>query len=309
MNHLALTAYTDILESLRAKWFLVYTLVFGGILVFLFLFGITESRVMGFTGLSRLLVTYIQLSMAILPVFVLITTVRSVAGDREAGVFEYLLALPIGLDSWYWGKLLGRFAVVFLPVLLAMIGGVIWGALRGADVPWGMLIYYTALLMALAWCFLGIGMLISTLARSVDVAQGAAFIVWLTLLLFLDLILLGVMIRGSLPPEAAVGIALANPLQVFRTAAMMLFDQQLVLLGASAYVILDHFRHGWLHALCRCLSKPARHSFWLTRLSPVCVWRSALRRRADDSKEQYRRRVAADPALTVIATPRPIFCQ
>ncbi len=76
---------------------------------------------MGFTGLSRLLVTYIQLSMAILPVFVLITTVRSVAGDREAGVFEYLLSLPVGLAAWFWGKLLGRFVVVFLPVFLAML--------------------------------------------------------------------------------------------------------------------------------------------------------------------------------------------
>jgi ABC-2 type transport system permease protein len=241
MKPLALTAYTDILESLRARWFLVYTGVFGGLLVLLFLFGITESRIMGFTGLSRLLVTYIQLSMAILPVFVLVTTVRSVAGDREAGVFEYLLALPIGLGPWYWGKLLGRFAVVFLPVVLAMLAGVAWGALRGAEVPWLLLVYYTGLLMALAWCFLGIGMLISTLARGADVAQGAAFVVWLTLLLFLDLILLGVLIRGALPPEAAVAIALANPLQVFRTAAMMLFDPQLVLLGASAYVILDHF--------------------------------------------------------------------
>jgi len=241
MQQLALTAYTDILESLRAKWFLVYTAVFGGLLVLLFLFGITESRIMGFTGLSRLLVTYIQLSMAILPVFVLVTTVRSVAGDREAGVFEYLLALPIGLGAWYWGKLIGRFAVVFLPVVLAMFGGVIWGALRGAEVPWGMLMYYTGLLMVLAWCFLGIGMLISTLARSADVAQGAAFVIWLTLLLFLDLVLLGIMIRGALPPEAAVAIALVNPMQVFRTAAMMLFDQQLVLLGPSAYVILDHF--------------------------------------------------------------------
>jgi ABC-2 type transport system permease protein len=241
MRHLALTAYTDILESLRAKWFLVYTAVFGGLLVLLFLFGITESRIMGFTGLSRLMVTYIQLSMAILPVFVLVTTVRSVAGDREAGVYEYLLALPIGLGAWYWGKLLGRFAVVFLPVVLAMFAGAAWGAMRGAEVPWGLLAYYTGLLMALAWCFLGIGMLISTLARSADVAQGAAFVTWLTLLLFLDLVLLGVLIRGSLPPEVAVGISLANPLQVFRTAAMMLFDQQLVLLGVSAYVILDHF--------------------------------------------------------------------
>ncbi|MCP3668426.1 MAG: ABC transporter permease subunit [Gammaproteobacteria bacterium] len=241
MKHLWLTAYADIIESLRARWFMVYTLVFGGLVVILFAYGLAESRIMGFTGLSRLLLTYIQLAMAILPVFVLITTVRSVAGDREAGVFEYLLSLPISLSAWFWGKVFGRFLVVFLPVFLALIGAVVWGVIKGGEIPWELLIYYTALLMALAWCFLGIGMLISTVARSSDVAQGAAFVVWLTLLLFLDLILLGVMIQEHLPAESAVAIALANPMQVFRTATMILFDPQLVLLGPSAYVILDTF--------------------------------------------------------------------
>lgn len=241
MRHLWLTAHTDVLESLRAKWFLAYTLIFGGLVALLFAFGLTESRVMGFTGLSRLMLTYIQLAMAILPVFVLLTTVRSVAGDREAGIYEYLLSLPIGLAPWYWGKLIGRFLVVFLPVFLAMLGAVVWGLIRGAAVPWGLFAYYTGLLMALAWCFLGLGMLLSTLARSADVAQAAAFVLWLTLLLFLDLVLLGVMIRNQLPPETAVTIALANPLQVFRTAAMLLLDRQLVILGPSAYVILDAF--------------------------------------------------------------------
>jgi ABC-2 type transport system permease protein len=42
-------------------------------------------------------------------------------------------------------------------------------------------------------------------------------------------------------PEVAVGIALANPLQVFRTAALALFDPQLIVLGPSAFVILDTF--------------------------------------------------------------------
>lgn len=241
MKHLWLTAYADIVESLRARWFMVYTLVFGGLVVVLFAYGLAESRIMGFTGLSRLLLTYIQLSMAILPVFVLITTVRSVAGDREAGVFEYLLSLPISLASWFWGKIFGRFLVVFMPVLLAMVGAVAWGTIQGVDVPWDLFVYYTGLLMALAWCFLGIGMLISTMARTSDVAQGAAFVVWLTLLLFLDLILLGILIQEHLPAETAVAIALVNPMQVFRTATMMLFDPQLVLLGPSAYVILDAF--------------------------------------------------------------------
>jgi len=241
MNHLLLTAYSDIIESLRARWFVVYSLVFGGIIVLLFVFGLSESRIMGFTGLSRLLVTYIQLSMAILPIFVLITTVRSVAGDREAGIFEYMLSLPISLSAWFWGRFLGRFFVVFLPVFLSMLGAIIWGYFKGAEIPWNLFAFYSALLMALAWCFLGIGMLISTLARSSDVAQGAAFMVWLVLLLFLDLILLGVLIQEHLPPDTAVALALLNPMQVFRTATMMLFDPQLVLLGPTAYVILDRF--------------------------------------------------------------------
>jgi ABC-2 type transport system permease protein len=84
-------------------------------------------------------------------------------------------------------------------------------------------------------------MLISAVARSTDMAQGAAFLVWLTFLLFLDLILLGVMIQGKIAPELAVTLALANPLQVFRTAALALFDPQLIVLGPSAYVILDLF--------------------------------------------------------------------
>ena len=274
MNHLWLTALADIVESLRARWFMVYTAIFGSIVVLLFVFGLTESRIMGFTGLSRLLITYIQLTMAILPIFVLITTVRSLAGDREAGVFEYMLSLPIGLAAWFWGKMAGRFVVVFLPVFVAMLAAIIWGMVRGAEVPFALVTYYTALLMVLSWCFLGIGMLISTLARSADVAQGAAFIIWLFLVLFLDLILLGTMIREQLPAETAVAISLANPLQVFRTASMLLFDSQLVLLGPTAYVILDFFgRTGYLvWALVYPLligSSCAALGYWLFRRSDL----------------------------------------
>jgi ABC-2 type transport system permease protein len=241
LAELRLVAGLDLAETLRARWFAVYALVFGGIVVLLFAFGLTESRILGFIGLSRLLVTYIQICMAILPIFILVTTVRSVAGDREAGVYEYLLSLPVSLGGWFWGRLLGRFLAVFLPVFAGMAGAAAWALIQDIPVPWKLFALYTTLLATLAFCFLGIGILISTLARSVDVAQGAAFGVWLVLVLFLDLILLGLMVQEQLPAETVVAIALANPLQVFRTAAMMLFDPNLVLLGPSAFVILDAF--------------------------------------------------------------------
>ena len=211
------------------------------------MFGLTESRILGFAGLSRLLVTYIQLCMAVLPIFILITTVRSVAGDREAGVMEYLLSLPVPLAIWFWGKMLGRFLMVFSPVFLAMLAAAAWGWYRELDIPWGQFAYYTALLVSLSWCFLGIGMLISSLIHSSDIAQGTAFMVWLMFLLFIDLILLGLLMREGLPAETVVVLAIANPLQSFRTAAFLLFVPQLVLLGATAYVILDAFgRTGYM---------------------------------------------------------------
>ncbi len=241
LRDLWLAAKLDLVESLRARWFLFYSTMFGGIVALLFVFGVTESQILGFMGLSRLLVTYIQICMAILPIFVLMTTVRSVAGDREAGVFEYMLALPISLAGWFWGKVLGRFFIIFAPVFLAMAAGSGWAVLKGIPVPWGTFGLYTVFLACLSWCFLGLGFLISAIARSTEVAQTAAFTLWLFLILFLDLILLGVLIQEKIPANLAVAIALANPLQVFRTASMLLFDPSLVLLGPSAFVILDTF--------------------------------------------------------------------
>ena len=110
------------------------------------------------------------------------------------------------------------------------------GSSRGRIIRQSLL---EALLLSLSVCFLGLGFLISTLARSSDVAQSAAFMLWLTLLLFLDLILLGVMLQERVSPELVIGISLVNPLQVFRTATMALFDPQLVLLGPAAFTILD----------------------------------------------------------------------
>ena len=72
MENLALIAFLDVKESIRARWFVVYTLVFGGLIALFFIAGVTESQVMGFSGLSRLLLMYTQVTIVILPIFILI---------------------------------------------------------------------------------------------------------------------------------------------------------------------------------------------------------------------------------------------
>lgn len=170
----------EIAEAFRARWFAIYALVFFVLVGVLLVSGLTESRVLGFTGLSRTLVTYIQLTMAILPIFVLITTVRSLAGDREAGVFEYVLGLPIGIGPWYFGRFAGRCLLVAAPVVAALAAAVVYGLVRGVAVPWLELGFDLGLLMGMILAFVGIGFLVSALARSVDTAQTVAFLVWLS---------------------------------------------------------------------------------------------------------------------------------
>jgi len=240
-NGFAATFRLEIAEAFRARWFAIYAAVFFVLVGLLLVFGLTESRVLGFTGLSRTLVTYIQLTMAIVPIFILITTVRSLAGDREAGVFEYVLGLPVGIGAWYFGRFFGRYVLAASPVIAALGAAVVYGVARGVSVPWVELGFDVGLLMAMIFVFVGLGFLISALTRSVDTAQTIAFLVWLALVLALDLVLLGALIRGRLAIEGVVAIAMLNPLQVFRTGSMLLFDPQLVLLGPTAFTVFDIF--------------------------------------------------------------------
>ena len=244
MKNLSLVAKLDIRESTRSKWFLVYLLIFGGLMALFFVTGIADSVVMGFTGLSRLLLIYIQVTIVILPIFILVTTVRSISGDRESAVLEYMLSFPISLKDYYWGKMLGRFVIVFTPVFLALVLGVLYGAfIKGGELPWKMLLVYSALLFALCAVFLGIAFFISTLVKSHDVAVGVSFVVWITLLAFIDIALIGLMLANRWNDDLIISIALLNPMEVFRVGAISLFDPELTVMGPVAYFLLDTFGH------------------------------------------------------------------
>ena len=239
MNNLLLIAYLDLKESIRAKWFLIYSLVFGGLIALFFIAGVTESQVMGFSGLSRLLLMYIQVTIVILPIFILITTVRSISSDRDNHTLEYMLSFPISLWQYYWGKISGRFVTVFLPVFIAMVIAIAYGAFLGAKIPWSIFLLYSGLLFALTSSFLGIAFLVSSIVRSSEVGLGVAFFIWILLLAFIDITLISLMMQSRIDEQIIIAIAMINPMEIFRVAAISLFDPELTVMGPVAYYILD----------------------------------------------------------------------
>jgi ABC-2 type transport system permease protein len=229
----------ELRQSLRSWWFWSYSLLFGGFVALMFTMGITESQVIGFVGLGRLMITFMQVCIVVLPVYVLITTVRSVVGDRETHVMEYFLSLPVSFSSYLLGKFASRFIEIFTPVFIALTAATLWGQITNISVPWDLFALYSSLLAVLVLCFLGIGMFISVKSSTQNQAISTAFILWLLLVAFLDLILMGAMLKMRMNPEVVISIGMLNPLQVFRTAVLVLFDPKLTVMGPASYYILD----------------------------------------------------------------------
>ncbi|ARR01086.1 MULTISPECIES: ABC transporter permease subunit [Campylobacter] len=241
MSNLILIAKIDIKETFASKWFLFYLITFAGLIAIFFVTGVVDSRVAGFSGLTRMLLLFIQICIIILPIFILITTVRSINSNREVGALEYLLSFPISLKEYYFGKALGRAFTIFLPILLALILSLFIAIFKDTAIPWGLFFYYTLLLLVLSFVFLSFGFLISSIIKNSELGLGFSFLFWLFLLAFLDLALIGIMMQSLVNENIIYAISLANPIQIFRIAAISLFDPNLAVIGPAAYFILDGF--------------------------------------------------------------------
>lgn len=237
----AVIFHSDLTEMLRARWYQLYVCAFAVLIGIFYAFGLADSSVMGFTGLGRILVTFIQIVIVIVPVFALITTARTLVHDREAGVWEYLLSWPLKRTSYYWGKALGRMTAIAVPLALAVFIAGVAQTLMGAEVPWPAVVWTVGFVTALAVCFVGFAILISVAAPSQELAIGLAFGIWLFVEALVDALLLGFLVKNQVPPEVALSLAMLNPVQAFRLASFVLFDPQLTVLGPISYTLLDMF--------------------------------------------------------------------
>jgi ABC-2 type transport system permease protein len=109
-----------------------------------------------------------------------------------------------------------------------------------------MIFLYSALLFSLSFVFLGLAFFLSTILKSTDIALGASFVVWIALLAFIDIALMGLMLQNRVSDELIITLAMMNPIEVFRIGAISLFDPELTVIGPVAYYLLDTLGPVWL---------------------------------------------------------------
>lgn len=218
-------------EALRNKWLVFYALGFAGLAVALSSASLASSGFAGLGGFGRTAASLVNALLLFVPLLGLSVGAAALAGDRERGTLLYLLSQPINRAEVFFGKALGS--------ALATVGALAVGfglaglalSTSGDGAPWAFLALtgYSALL---ALASLGLGFVISAFSRKTATALGAALMVWLGLVFFSDLGVVGVTLSLRPTPASLLGMLVLNPLQVFKLGAIYSLRATLDTLGA-----------------------------------------------------------------------------
>ncbi len=225
-------------DARRNRWFWLYTVVFTALAFAMAWMGLAGVGMYSVAGFGRTAATLVNLVLLIVPLMGLTLGAMSLAGERERSTLLYLLAQPVTPLEVLLGKFLG--------LMLALVGALAVGfGLSGLVVAWrggtAQLGGYLGL-MVLAWglaaASLALGVLVSAVARRASTAVGVALFLWLLLVFLGDLGVMGTAIVLRLRASQLLLLALLNPLQVFKVAAILAVRGSLEVLGpAGLYAV------------------------------------------------------------------------
>lgn len=238
-------ARKEIRDSLRNRWFIMYTVAFGVLATALSALSLAGTETFGYAGYGRTAAGLINLILLIVPLMGLTAGAGAVAAERENRTLAYVLAQPVTRFEVLAGKYLGL-AIALLAALALGFGASAVVASRRIDA--GDFALLVGLSGVLALAMLGVGVLISTIAGRGGAALGAAIVLWLLLVFVGDLGLMGSTLAFDLPVADLFVLSLINPLQVFKMAALGGIHASLDVLGPAGLWALQNWggRLGWI---------------------------------------------------------------
>ena len=210
----------ELKDSLKSKWLVTFAVTF-----FFLALGVPYI-ILGAGGLlpqdypGMVVGTLITLAVPLVPLVSLAMSSTTIAGERETGTLEYLLAQPASKMEVFFGKYVG----ITLSLTLAM--GLGYG---GAELivyatnPTFIVSFLYALLYSsmLSGASVGLGFVISVLTKTRAAAIGSGLFLWFVLVIIYDSGFLGVITVALNADSLLLPLTIANPVETTRILAMM----------------------------------------------------------------------------------------
>jgi ABC-2 type transport system permease protein len=226
----------DFAEALRSKWVALACSLYLALAAAFLWFGLRESSVLGFTGLSRVLLNLTNAVVIVCPLVVLLGTHGAIARARSGGFCELMLVQPIKRATWFFALLGSRLLILAGPFFVLMLASAV--ASFSLEAEPGMLAGAArslAICVALIFCFVGIGLLVSALSQSSERALVCSLLLFVLVSALHDVLLISVLLRSTLPPELVFGLAALNPSEAARVGILASADPELAVLGPVGF--------------------------------------------------------------------------
>lgn len=232
-------ALRQLRDSLRSRWFWLYTLAFTGLGLGVSYISAHSAGTAGLAGFGRTTAGLLNLVLLVVPLMALTAGAGSIASERERGMLPYLLAQPIARWELLLGTWIGLGAALAACIALGLGGCAGILAWKGEATDPRSVLWLAGLSTLLALGMLSVGILVSTLARKASVATGTAVFLWLVFVFVTDLGLMAGTLAFKLRIETLFAVCLANPLQVFKMWSLHAIDASIDVLGPAGLYATD----------------------------------------------------------------------
>ncbi len=253
-------------ESLRSRWFMVYSGIFLVGALALTLFGLSGSEIYGYRGFAKVMAGLVNLALLFVPLMALFPATAAIAGERETGSLEYLVSQPISFGELFWGKWLGVSIAVWLSLCLGF--GLAGAIAASGGTPWQLIALLLAFTLLLAEAFVAIGFLCSIFGRTRARATSAGLAVWIVAIGLGTLGIMGLVLRWGLPRFVLMSWAFVNPVETFRLGVIASLDGDGSTLGPVGATWMATLGAEGLIALCFAVLL-----FWTFLPTAVAWWR------------------------------------
>jgi ABC-type multidrug transport system ATPase subunit/ABC-type transport system involved in multi-copper enzyme maturation permease subunit len=235
----------ELRDAIGNRWLIGYAVLLGALGLAATASGLDSTSGLALQTFGRTTATLMNLCLLLSPLVAVLIGAGLIAGERERGTLEHLLAQPISRTA----LLLSKHGALLLALTGATVAGFVpAGALIAVEAGPSLLPYYALfpLIAALAAASMaGIGALISVSSRSAAQAQGMAIFVWFAFVLLYDLLLMGALAVSGVPVQWLVVLLGANPVDAARVLGVLALEPDLYLLGpAGAYLTTTLSRSG-----------------------------------------------------------------
>lgn len=233
-------AREELRRALETRWLFGFTALFALLVLGLSYFGLAQSRELGFQGFARLTLSLMNLVLLIVPLTALMLGVTGMTGSAES--LALLLAQPVGRGEVLAGKVLGLAAALGCAQALGFGGGGVVVALNGGVEQLPGFVVLTALSLALGWLTLATGVAISVVWPDRLRATSVALLLWLTMVIAYDLVVLGAtaMLSGVPLQNVLFPALLLNPVDLVRVLTTLAVGSG-ALFGPTSAVLMRMF--------------------------------------------------------------------